>query len=225
MKHGNSIYEEILLLMNAFPTGLIVTGHSLGGATATAFIASFALDHADLFESRKVSKGCFGIHCISFGSPRVFDYDSTMKIEELRKTGSKTGGPLYRNLRFANDKDVITAMPPASYSMYYHAGDGFFTKENESDWYKLHDDKYRNFAFDVVDGMFNEIDDFIAEKAECHRLVTSSGYVSKFLNNELFMKAVEEIKEEEVKHGFMKVKQRMEEQLQRFKDQKAQDER
>ena len=211
IKHGRDIYEELLLLMDRFPHGLIVTGHSLGGAAAASFMADFATDHAELLQKRAASasskeegggSGSIGVHCITFGAPRVYCHKTASKVEELREKGGLEGKALYNHWRYANDGDIITAMPPYYMDSLYHVGTPIFANEEESKLYQLVESKHHNFAMDIIQTILSELDDFIREKAGTHVLGTSRGYGNKFVKNETFLSCLNALEDSDVKSSF-----------------------
>lgn len=105
--HATGVYDvltaKLAALINQYPTyQVFLCGHSLGGALATLFGYEF-----------KSSPHCQDdqpITVVSFGSPRVGDYNFTHRFEATNK--------LF-HFRVVNNKDVMTVMPPYQ---YYHCG-------------------------------------------------------------------------------------------------------
>lgn len=108
--------------------GLLLTGHSLGGALATLFTAELHHDHPELFESGRMK-------LVTFGSPKVFDRDTAQRLSD------NTG---FRHLRFVNDADVITMMPLAKLDFpLFHSGEVYFHPGEDS------------AGFQRIEGVFN----------------------------------------------------------------------
>lgn len=118
--HATGVYELIAVklesLMKQYPTyQVFLCGHSLGGALSTLFGYEF-----------KSSPQCpcdQPITVVSFGSPRVGDYNFAQVFEATRNL---------HHFRVVNDRDFITTMPPYQ---YYHCGKNICMYNNSLEIY------------------------------------------------------------------------------------------
>ena len=105
IKHGiyNKLVNYINSLLSQFDEynnyDIFITGHSAGGALAT--LTGYFLSH-DLSNKN--------INIISFGSPRVGNYNFKNDFEKIKNLS---------HYRVINNKDIIAAIP---YFYYYHTG-------------------------------------------------------------------------------------------------------
>ena len=100
------ILREIKAQLDVHPDYTIqVTGHSLGGALATllAFCLACELDN--------IPNG--PVTCVSFASPRVGNGNFGRAFQELEHRGR------LRNIRVANEEDVVTAIPDTTFSVSF----------------------------------------------------------------------------------------------------------
>ncbi len=84
--------------------GLIIAGHSLGGAVSTLFYAELLHDYPEIVE-----KLGDNLKIVTFGSPRAVDLRLADKLDHSPAV----------HIRFVNDNDVVTSMPPANMQLLY----------------------------------------------------------------------------------------------------------
>jgi hypothetical protein len=156
--------DDIKTAAEACPGGLIVTGHSLGGALATLCAVDFLL-------SGKVKNP----KLITFGAPRPFPPSLAHKVTD-------TVG--FENIRIVNAGDPIPLLPPSVLGMYRHSGKAFFHNSKGNGTWSLmdHDDFHGEFPEimerikvwmeeDAANAAVAIIDAIIHLDPECHNLV------------------------------------------------------
>lgn len=121
LSHGHSVLttlasavnllDEVERLVKKYDNGLIITGHSLGGGCANIFLLEFMTDYRALIDQYKEK-----IRMVIFGSPRAVDTETSRAFDRLPITF----------LRFVNNDDLITDLPPKSMKLYKHAGKTFY---------------------------------------------------------------------------------------------------
>ena len=110
-RKGITLMKEIVRLINVHNSGLIITGHSLGGGCANIFLLELLLDYPDLIELYKDK-----IRLITFGSPRCIGKEIANYFDYL---------PI-QHLRYVNHDDIITGLSPQRMEKFYHAGKTFY---------------------------------------------------------------------------------------------------
>lgn len=113
LRQYTSILPEIRQFLKEYPniTNVITTGHSLGGALATLAVVDLSSRNCGI--GRKFS-------CISFGSPRVGNYNF---VQEYRRVVNG------RSLRVVNNDDPIPLLPS---SLRFHHVHGAIEIETDS---------------------------------------------------------------------------------------------
>jgi hypothetical protein len=101
---GKTLIEEIFRLVDKYDNGLLIAGHSLGGACASIFLLELMLDYPELLQ--KYGKK---IRIVTFGAPRALDKESAKKVNALPIT----------SLRFVNNDDLVTNIVPESFGKYH----------------------------------------------------------------------------------------------------------
>ena len=104
MVHAYTLLRDQGLLKHAIAMstqykGLLITGHSLGGALATLLTAELLSDYSNIYTTSP-------LRLVTFGSPRVFDYKYSKMMDYKYSTCCN-----YDHYRFINEKDIVTALP------------------------------------------------------------------------------------------------------------------
>jgi hypothetical protein len=106
--------------------GLLICGHSLGGAAATLFFTELLLD--DHIQASDESK----VRIVTFGSPRTVNKELATRLDQS----------VAIHLRFVNEQDIISSLPPNQLDMYYHWGKCLFARKGgvyQNYWLVVHD--------------------------------------------------------------------------------------
>ena len=108
------VEKYILDFVSSHPNDKIyITGHSLGGATATLATAYLMDKHKDIT-----------INCVTFGCPKIGDKNFVAYFSELVKS----------NIQFINEEDIVPTLPPLPdyYLLFprYVIKDKYITKDN-----------------------------------------------------------------------------------------------
>ncbi len=182
------LMDVVLRNMDYADNGLIICGHSLGGAVSTLFYAELLHDYPELVEKYKNK-----IHVVTFGSPRAVDLRLADKLDQSPVT----------HLRFVNDNDIITAVPPRRLELFYHWGKCLFAPERFYDdqasyarrWLVMHDPKRitctegtkvhinkEDFGVDRLhsNGIWTEFIECIRDNFAAHMLTQEKGYAGQF---------------------------------------------
>ena len=103
----NTIIESIrYLTKDKSNMNIITTGHSLGGAMST----TFAYKWVQLSQEKRPQKVSDKITCISLGSPRIFNKETSNKFCKYTSEEDQTQKIFY--LRIVTRGDPIPALPP-----------------------------------------------------------------------------------------------------------------
>ncbi len=171
--------------------GLIISGHSLGGAVSTLFFAEMLFD--DKF---KESCGEENVRVVTFGSPRAVDLRLAHRLDQSPAI----------HLRFVNDNDVVTSGPTKDMQMFYHWGKAFFAPIERisewNNWIVVYDPKRAYFGhhsdhhpphqerLEFIDfgvdrlknnyGFAQEVSDCIRDGFAPHKLTEKKGYGGQF---------------------------------------------
>ena len=160
------LVDFIVGLMKKHNSGLLVTGHSIGGAVALLFVCELMMDYPDLFDQNPVS-------LITFGSPRVFTRESAHKIYSIMKKK-----PLFKFIRVVNESDIISMLPPAKSGSLVHIGDAFYFSKRDI---QVHSgEAHVNFPPDG-DGFLHEMRNFLLDKAGSHVMDSDHGYIPRMI--------------------------------------------
>lgn len=223
------LIEYVMDQVKQFQSGLLVTGHSLGGAIATVFTAEVLHDYSEVFSQQPLTQ-------VTFGAPRVFDKVTALKLNSMN----------FRNLRFVNEKDLIPTLPHWQMRSLYHTGDCCFAQGGRRLWHTIvstnidthvedqepeekegeekdpngnvgvaaeekkgtlmtTNHRRFNFASDgfVLADAFEEIFmNFTIGGADSHAMAQYGGYLDQIIHSSPFKKAVAE-SSEEVKASFL----------------------
>jgi len=114
--HYENTYEhikyDILWLLKENPEyNIYITGHSLGGALATLFGYEI---------SKEISND---INIVSFGSPRIGDYNFKNDFNNIKNL---------KHYRITNNNDIATAIPMIN---FYHVGTNIHIDDKNNDIY------------------------------------------------------------------------------------------
>lgn len=188
--HTRRLLETVLRNVGSAENGLLICGHSLGGAVSTLFYAELLADHPEIVErycpGDKCSKG--SIKIVTFGAPRAVD---------LRLADRLDNSPA-QHLRFVNDNDVITAAPPRRLQLFSHWGKCFFAPERFHDekvfarkfmvvhdpWSSANSLGGRDFGVDRLSqyGLCKELLECLRDLFAAHMLSKEKGYAGQFAN-------------------------------------------
>ncbi len=113
---NRKLIAEIMHLSKDLSEGLLIIGHSLGAACANVFFAELLTDYED-----KVTANREKIHVVTFGGPRSFTVETAQFVNKAK----------IEILRFVNNDDIITKLPPPEIP-YVHVGTPFFAAVNGS---------------------------------------------------------------------------------------------
>ncbi len=114
---------------------------------AAVFTAEILRDYEDLFDLVPLVQ-------VTFGAPRVFDKKTSLAINSKK----------YHNLRFANEKDVITTLPHWHMKSLYHVGDCCFAVDGSRTWHTIKRTTIEDFEEDQEDD--DDENEDLAEKAK-----------------------------------------------------------
>lgn len=211
---SQGLVQHVVELVEEHKTGLIVTGHSLGAAVSSLFIADFSRDNNDLLIKYRgnlhvkdaASPKRLGFYCINFGSPRVFDVKATKAVESYR---TSTNPHLYEHLRYVNDGDFVTSLPRNWWQILYHVGSPIYAKELSAKWQYVTNQP--NFGIDSLSGYFYQSTDFLLSKAADHSLSTKLGYMKQFKQSNGFHPAIESCQQPQVKKLYQALPLKIEE--------------
>eukprot|EP01034_Spumella_vulgaris_P024643 gene24643-31011_t len=106
----NTLMDDIVKGAASCPGGLVITGHSLGGALAT-------LCAVDFLKSKRLTP-----KLITFGAPRAFKPNLSRHIDTITD---------FENCRIINHGDPIPLLPPSIAGIYRHCGQAYFFKVPE----------------------------------------------------------------------------------------------
>lgn len=203
---SQGLLRHVAQLVEEHKTGLIVTGHSLGGAISSLFMADFANEYKDLVVnycgnlSDNAEQKRLGFYCVTFGSPRVFDQNSSRFVEHYR-SGMASPKLLYEHLRFVNAGDVITAMPRNWWNVLCHVGHPIYAKELSGRWEAMRSTV--NFGIDSLRDYYYQGADFVVSAAKDHLLSSSHGYNRQFTRSDAYTKAIASIQDQQMKASFL----------------------
>lgn len=160
------LIDHIVNKMKKYNSGLLITGHSIGGAVALLFTCELLMDYPELFDSAP-------INLITFGAPRVFTPESAAKIHSLMKTKDK-----FRFIRVVNKHDIISMLPSAKSHSLIHFGDVFYIGKRD---FEVHSgDIMVNFPKDG-ENYLTEMANFLVYKASSHCMTTDHGYLPRMI--------------------------------------------
>ena len=160
------LIDYIVGLMKKYDSGLLITGHSIGGAVALLFTCELLMDYPELFDSKP-------INLINFGAPRVFTPSSAHKIHSLMKTK-----PKFSFIRVINKHDIISMLPSAKSHSLVHFGDVFFIGNRD---FEVHSGDIKvNFPKDG-ENYLAEMANFLLYKASSHCMTTDHGYLPRMI--------------------------------------------
>ena len=107
MKHSTDVTSNLLVLMDAFPTyQVFITGHSLGAAMAALLSMDLYYNKAEEIFSRQNP-----IHSMTFGSPRVGNYEFYKAFEDVRNA--------IAYYRVTHENDMIPHLPTQSMGFHH----------------------------------------------------------------------------------------------------------
>ena len=149
------LIDFIINKMKEFNSGLLVTGHSIGGAVSVLFTSELLIDYPELFDTNP-------IHLITFGSPRVFTPSSAATIHELMKAK-----PNFKFIRIVNRRDIISMLPSSSSRSLVHIGTAYYLGKQAIEIFS--GDVHVNFPQDK-EGMFERMIHFVNSKGVFHRM-------------------------------------------------------
>lgn len=157
------IVEFITNLMKKHNSGLLVTGHSLGGAVALLFVCELLIDYPELFENKPV-------RLVTFGAPRVLTSESVIRIQALMQKM-----PLLQFIRVVNKHDIITMLPPAKLGTNLeHFGSVLYIAKRDL---QVHSGTFPRDREDWLDTM----NKFLFSKAASHQMNSDEGYLPRFV--------------------------------------------
>lgn len=145
---------------------------------ATLFVAELLMDYPDLFDT-------FPIYLITFGSPRVFDRDSSIRIDALMREKSK-----FQHWRVVNEKDLIAMLPPVQMHLLYHIGNPIYFGRKDVE---IHPgDIKSDFPPDSEDSVAFAAE-FVATFGNAHCLSTERGYFPRMITSGTFARLAKKI--------------------------------
>ena len=163
---GFKIIPFIIDNMMKYNSGLVVTGHSIGGAVALLLISELLIDYPELFDADPV-------HLITFGSPRVFTPSTATFIHNLIKSK-----PNLNFIRLVNRHDIISMLPSSKSQSLVHIGTAYYLGRKGIEIFSGEADV--NFPLDRQ-GMMGRIAQFASNKALCHRMDSMCGYLPRLV--------------------------------------------
>ena len=141
--------------MKKYNSGLLVTGHSIGGAVSLLFVSELLIDYPELFDANPV-------HLITFGSPRVFTPSSAAMIHDLMKAK-----PNLNFIRIVNRRDIISMLPSSNSRSLVHIGAAYYLGKQSIEVFT--GEIHVNFPLDK-EGMMHRVAQFVNSKAVFHRM-------------------------------------------------------
>ena len=209
---------------------LFITGHSLGGALANLLTAELLSDYSHLFQNKI-------LWLVTFGCPRVFDenYASVISLptatNNKKLTNKKSNNSItlatsnskmanFKHLRFINDKDIITALPPKDlpfmnkstmkifeivhgHTRLFHPSaccQIYFLPWQQTEWSIIDSQESRSFNF-APDPNYSDFWSatesyllFVVSLGSIHKTDTFGGYIEKMHNTTQYILAYEKLK-------------------------------
>lgn len=157
------IVEFITNLMKKYNSGLLVTGHSIGGAVALIFVCELLIDYPELFENNRVN-------LVTFGAPRVLTSESVIRIKALMQKM-----PLLQFIRVVNKHDIITMLPPVKLgTRLEHFGSVLYIAKRELE---VHSGTFPRDREDWLDTM----NKFVFSHAASHQMNSDEGYLPRLV--------------------------------------------
>lgn len=163
---GETIVEKAVKKATELNCGIILSGHSLGGALATLCAAIIRTDHPEI-----------PVRLFTFGCPRMAlpnsDHFFQLEIDHVR---------------FVNSGDLITLLGDEGELRLAHHGFAVVFHRHRKEWSKV---SVGNFPHNInMKGTLEFVLEFLEEKANKHSLVFHQGYYSSFLESTQYQEAV-----------------------------------
>eukprot|EP00607_Mallomonas_marina_P000437 CAMPEP_0182437184 /NCGR_PEP_ID=MMETSP1167-20130531/84867_1 /TAXON_ID=2988 /ORGANISM="Mallomonas Sp, Strain CCMP3275" /LENGTH=454 /DNA_ID=CAMNT_0024629999 /DNA_START=102 /DNA_END=1467 /DNA_ORIENTATION=+ len=200
--------------------GLLLCGHSLGGAVSSLISAELRYDYPATFDK-------YPLKLVTFGCPRVFDKETAQVIDHKglnyrhirfvndadmgcpRVFDKETAqvidhkGLNYRHIRFVNDADIVTMLPFNKMELRYHSGEPYFATEESNGFYPIPLSHQFDFSPEppsdlevTVHGSIHMIDQalrFAAGGGEPHFIAVAGGYMDRIINSNVYKEAVKSL--------------------------------
>jgi hypothetical protein len=182
-----------------YANGLLVCGHSLGGAMASLFAAEVYSNYGD----------AIALHLITLGAPKVFS----------SKTAAEINSHPYRNLRFCNNNDMVQSLGAPhhhptgknvrmitnnSSSNNNSARNGGVDEQHQSTGTaKRH--QWVGVTFSVLRPRQHEPvrDEISVKTAICsHSILGNNGYFDNIFHSSTYQKALEKLENQEVRESY-----------------------
>ena len=173
--------DYILAECNKHDNGLLICGHSLGGAMASLLASELGKDYS-----------LRGIEIVTFGCPRVFEPSVARiiaKLPQLWTEHQKT----FRTLRFVNHGDLI---PSVLKNDLCHASNPLYRHHNGSHWHYIPD-----FDWAHKEDLDN-FSEFFTSGGGTHSIFAHSGYQGNITHNIAYQNALLHANEQ-VKNSFL----------------------
>ena len=155
--------EFIMNLMKKYNSGLVITGHSLGGAVAVLFFCELLIDYPELLENNRV-------RIVTFGAPRVLTSESVLRIQALMQKM-----PLLKFIRIVNKYDIITMLPPVKIGTHLeHFGDVVYMAKRDLE---VHSGTFPRDRDNWLDVMTK----FLSSNATSHQMNSDGGYLPRLI--------------------------------------------
>ena len=164
------LIKYIVDLVLKHKTGLMISGHSIGGTAAVLFACELLIDYADLFDNCP-------LYLVTFGSPRIFKRDSALKISAMM-----AAKPQLHFLRVVNEKDIVPLLPFSSSCLLYHIGQPFLLKDKVVEVHLA--DVDTNFPRHSSDA------NFLLANISAHYIHSDEGYFERLVISSEFLRVV-----------------------------------
>lgn len=181
------LMDHVVGTIESCKTGVLIIGHSLGGALATVFAAELHKDYPEIFEN-------YPVRLCTVGAPRVFDIDTAKAYHNL--SGN------YRHIRLVNEDDFITTLPPRKMQLLYHSGIVFFYKKGGGQLEVKVGDEVFDFGPDNDDSVAGAGIAFAASGASPHLISSQGGYLQRLNNCSLYKHVLDNVLDEKFKTVF-----------------------